>query len=62
MPRPDLNCSSIDSASRILDEGYSHFLYKTPVSKRFGQAPGLNGREVWLKPVVDPATLFVRLS
>jgi len=62
MPRPDLNCSAIDSASRILDEGYSHFLCKTPVSKRSGQAPGLNGREVWHKPVVDPGTPFARLS
>ena len=49
MTRIDINRSDIDSACRIFDEGYSHFLRKTPLWKLSGKTLGLNCREVWLK-------------
>ncbi|MDO8248332.1 MAG: threonine/serine dehydratase [Rhodoferax sp.] len=49
MTRPDINRSDIDSASRIWDAGYSHFLRKTPVWTLPGKTLGLNCQEVWLK-------------
>ena len=39
----------IESASRRFDEGYSHFLRKTPLWKLPGAALGLRCAEVWLK-------------
>ena len=44
-----MNRSSIDSASHIFDEGYSHFLRQTPLWKLSGATFGLRGGEVWLK-------------
>ena len=44
-----MNHSAIDSASRILDEGYSHFLRQTPLWKLPGATFGLRSGEVWLK-------------
>lgn len=44
-----MNSSDIDSALRLLDGGYSHFLRKTPVWKLPGKALGLNCAEIWLK-------------
>ena len=44
-----MNRSAIDSASRIFDEGYSHFLRQTPLWKLPGATFGLRGGEVWLK-------------
>lgn len=39
----------IESASRRFDEGYSHFLRRTPLWKLPGAALGLRCAEVWLK-------------
>jgi threonine dehydratase len=44
-----MNCSAIDSASRIFYEGYSHFLRQTPLWKLPGSTFGMRGGEVWLK-------------
>lgn len=41
--------SDISSALCLFNEGYSHFLRKTPVAKLPGKALGLNCAEVWLK-------------
>ncbi|MEO8121148.1 MAG: threonine/serine dehydratase [Rhodoferax sp.] len=49
MNSPAISRSDIDSASRIWDGGYSHFLRKTPVFKLSGKALGLDCAEVWLK-------------
>ena len=44
-----MNRSEIDSASRRLNKGYSHFLRQTPVCKLPGAALGVRCAEVWLK-------------
>ena len=49
MNHPDISRSDIDSASRILGEGYGKFLRKTPLWKLPGKELGLNCLEVWLK-------------
>jgi threonine dehydratase len=44
-----INRSQIESALRIFDAGYRHFLHETPLFKAPGAVFGVDCKEVWLK-------------
>jgi threonine dehydratase len=44
-----INRSQIESALRIFDAGYRHFLHETPLFKAPGAIFGVDCKEVWLK-------------
>lgn len=45
----EVNRSQIESALRLFDAGYRHFLHQTPLFKLPGSALGVECAEVWLK-------------